>query len=101
MSEPEQEDSSPKQPRGMAGAVGAAGPLFGAGIQMAVGIVLMFFVGKWLDAKWGTTPWLMLVGILFGSAAGMTQFIRAANRASRETNRESRDEAGSGTGKGL
>ncbi len=53
-----------------------AGPLFGSGIQMAAAIVLMFFVGRWLDGLWGTAPWMMLAGILFGAVAGLFQFIR-------------------------
>jgi F0F1-type ATP synthase assembly protein I len=104
MSEPQQEDKDAKQPRGRAGAaakVGVAGPLFGAGVQMAAGIVVMFFLGKWLDAKWGTTPWLMLAGILFGCAAGMTQFVRAANSASRQEDLASRDAKRSGSDKEL
>ena len=61
-------------------AVRAAGPLLGAGIQMAAAVVLMFFVGRWLDSKFGTDPWLMITGIMFGVAGGLTSFIRTASR---------------------
>jgi ATP synthase protein I len=57
-------------------AVRSAGPLFGAGIQLAAAIILMFFLGRWLDTKLGTSPWLMLVGIFFGLGAGMYNFFR-------------------------
>lgn len=53
-----------------------AGPLFGAGIQMAAAVVLMFFFGRWLDSKFDTEPWLMLLGILFGAGGGMYTFIK-------------------------
>jgi F0F1-type ATP synthase assembly protein I len=38
----------------------------------------MFFIGRWLDSKFGTAPWLMIVGGLIGSAGGLISFIRTA-----------------------
>jgi len=70
-----------------------AGPLFGSGIQMAAAIVLMFFVGRWLDERWETAPWLMFVGTALGAAAGLVQFIRTVNQ---QTSREQRP-GGSGS----
>ena len=64
-----------------------AGPIFGLGIQMAAAVVLAFFVGRWLDEKWGTAPWMMLVGLMFGVGAGMFNFIRTVN-ASDKNNAE-------------
>ncbi len=67
-----------------------AGPLFGLGIQLAAAVVVMFFVGRWLDGRWGTTPWMMLAGIMVGAAAGFYQFIKTVNdvnkRESEKTN---------------
>jgi len=59
-------------------ALRTAGPLFTAGIQMAVAIGLMGFLGHLLDGVWQTNPWLMVVGIFFGAAAGMYLFIKTA-----------------------
>ena len=59
-------------------ALRTAGPLFTAGIQMAVAIGLMAFVGYLLDRRWQTSPWLMVVGVFLGAAAGMYQFIKTA-----------------------
>ena len=59
-------------------ALRTAGPLFTAGIQMAVAIGLMAFVGYLLDHRWQTSPWLMVVGIFLGAVAGMYQFIKTA-----------------------
>ena len=59
-------------------ALRAAGPLFTSGLQMAAGIVFMGFLGYLLDRRWSTQPWLMVVGIFFGAAAGMYLFIRTA-----------------------
>jgi F0F1-type ATP synthase assembly protein I len=32
--------------------------------------------GRWLDAQWGTHPWLMLVGLLIGVAICFREMIR-------------------------
>ncbi len=57
-------------------ALKTAGPLFASGIQLAASVAVMFFLGRWLDGEWGTTPWLMIVGTMFGLGAGMFNFIR-------------------------
>lgn len=61
-------------------AIRTAGPLFGSGVQLAASVVIMFFVGRWLDTKLETAPWLMITGIFFGVGAGMYNFIRIVNR---------------------
>ena len=64
-----------------------------AGIQLAASVVLMLFVGRWADGKFGTTPWLMLAGMFFGLAAGLFQFLRTVNAVSRrEAEEKSRHE---------
>ena len=35
-------------------------------------------VGMWLDKTFGTKPWLMVVGLLFGMAAGFVNLFRVA-----------------------
>jgi F0F1-type ATP synthase assembly protein I len=62
-------------------AFSAAGPLFGSGIQLAAAAVLMFFLGRWLDAYFGTAPWLMIIFVTFGVGGGMYNFIRAVGQA--------------------
>jgi F0F1-type ATP synthase assembly protein I len=34
-------------------------------------MVLPAGLGYWLDQKWGTSPWMILVGAVFGMVAGM------------------------------
>lgn len=65
-------------------AMKTAGPLFGSGIQLAASVVLMFFLGRWLDEKFGTTPWLMIVGIFFGLGAGLYNFVRIVMKVDRQ-----------------
>ncbi len=51
-------------------------PFFTIGIQLALTVVVMFFVGRWLDAELHTAPWLMIAGLFVGSAAGLYKFIQ-------------------------
>jgi ATP synthase protein I len=53
----------------------SAGPYIGLGTQLAATMVLMFFVGRWLDNKLNTFPILIIVCTFIGGAAGMYNFI--------------------------
>ena len=61
-----------------------SGSLYGAGVQIAAGIVLMAFIGWWIDTRWGTTPWIMVLGICFGAAAGMYQLVKTVNEINKK-----------------
>jgi ATP synthase protein I len=71
-----------------ASGVGAGGPtpasFAGAGLQFVLAILLFLYVGKWLDGKLGTAPWLLVVGVFLGAAAGFYSFYRRIMAASRE-----------------
>ncbi len=54
------------------------GPLMTQGIQLALTVVILFFLGDWLDRRWGTAPWLMLAGIFIGTVGGLIKFFRTA-----------------------
>jgi ATP synthase protein I len=51
------------------------------GIELALSTVIGLLGGRWLDGKLGTDPWLMLLGLLLGVAAGFRSLIRTARRA--------------------
>jgi ATP synthase protein I len=53
-------------------------PYLTIGMQLAIGVVAFFFLGRWLDSLWGTTPWLMVVGLILGTAGGFISFFRSA-----------------------
>jgi F0F1-type ATP synthase assembly protein I len=55
------------------------GPFLTLGIQLALTVVIFFFVGRWLDEKLDTAPWLMLAGLLAGIAGGMIKFFRTVS----------------------
>ncbi|MBI2608553.1 MAG: AtpZ/AtpI family protein [Deltaproteobacteria bacterium] len=49
-------------------------------LQLVTNIVIGIFVGMWLDKKWGTTPFLLLICILLFGSVGMIMFIRGVSR---------------------
>jgi ATP synthase protein I len=49
----------------------------GSGIQFAISILLFLYIGKWLDAKLGTAPWLLMLGVFVGAVAGFYSFYRS------------------------
>ena len=52
------------------------GPYLGLGTQLAATIVLMLFIGIWLDGKFETSPILTIICTFFGGFAGIYNFIR-------------------------
>ena len=54
------------------------GKYVGLGLEMAIGVTLGYFVGAWLDKKYGWTPNGALVGSLLGLAGGMYLLIKQA-----------------------
>lgn len=51
-------------------AIRASGRFMGLGLTWALGVLLFFGVGAWLDSKLGTEPVLMVVGAFVGAGAG-------------------------------
>jgi len=52
------------------------GPYLGLGTQLAATIILMFFLGRWLDKKLDTYPLLIICFSLLGGFAGIYNFIK-------------------------
>ena len=71
-------------------AIRTAGPLFTSGLQIAVAVGMMCFFGYLLDRYLGTTPWLMVVGIFFGAAAGLYLFIKTVASLDKKEQKEKR-----------
>jgi ATP synthase protein I len=55
-------------------------PFMTLGIQLAAAVVVFFFIGDWLDSKFGTSPWLKLLGIFIGTTGGFIQFFRSVSK---------------------
>jgi F0F1-type ATP synthase assembly protein I len=52
------------------------GPYLGLGTQLAAAIIIMFFIGRWLDTKLNTTPLMILICSFIGGFAGIYNFIK-------------------------
>lgn len=51
----------------------------GVGLQLAVTVLLGFFVGYVLDRKFGLLPWCSLGGVLLGGILGFYQLLVQLN----------------------
>jgi ATP synthase protein I len=65
-----------EEPEGARSWGSAAGPFLTLGIQLALTVVVFFFLGRWLDDRFGTAPWLMRGGLALGVTGGMISFFR-------------------------
>lgn len=53
------------------------GPYLGLGTQLAASIILLFFLGKWLDEKFDLFPILTISFSFLGGGAGIYNFIKS------------------------
>ncbi len=53
---------------------------FGTGSAICVSVLGGFFIGRWLDRKFGTDPWLTLFGAMFGLICGLYQLFKILPR---------------------
>jgi F0F1-type ATP synthase assembly protein I len=53
------------------------GPFLGLGVQLAVTVVLMVFIGNWLDEKYHKAPVFLIIGACLGTFAGLYNLIKA------------------------
>jgi ATP synthase protein I len=64
----------------------------GVGIQFAAGILLFTFAGRWLDGRLGTSPWLLLLGVMLGFALSTFWIYRQLVVRPRERARDGRED---------
>lgn len=57
-----------------------AAPYLGLGIQLAATIVIMVYLGTWLDGYFETKNIFILICSLFGLGAGLYNFIKTVNQ---------------------
>lgn len=63
-------------------------PFFTIGIQLALIVVVMFFIGRWLDGMLNTAPWLMIICIMVGIAFGLYKFVQTVSEVTRKEEQE-------------
>lgn len=69
------------------------------GLELGLAVLLALLAGRWLDNRFGTEPWLMLVFLGLGLFAGFRNVLRAvarAEKAAQEDAGESTREAANG-----
>jgi F0F1-type ATP synthase assembly protein I len=76
------------------------GPFLTLGLQLAIAVVVFFFLGRWLDSKLGTSPWFMLAGLGLGIVGGFVQFFRTALALGEKEDKEAEEERKKTTGEG-
>ena len=54
------------------------------GLEMGISVIIGLLFGRWLDGRIGTAPWMMILFLCFGFAAGIRGVMRAVNRANRD-----------------
>ena len=54
-------------------------------ILLAVGPVVGFLIGRWLDGKFGTEPYLMIVFLIFGFVASGKEVWKIIKQAEKDT----------------
>lgn len=59
-------------------------PYASLGLQMVITIVIFAYIGWWIDGKYGTSPWLLIVLTFFGAVAGMVSFLRTVTSKNRK-----------------
>jgi ATP synthase protein I len=57
-----------------------AGTTGAVGIEIAVAIAIGYLGGRWLDHKFGTTPWLTCVGFFSGVGAAVKAIVRVTRQ---------------------
>ena len=57
------------------------GNYLGLGLQLALTVLLMVFLGIWLDDKFNTKPWLMVACSFLGIFAALYSFIKTVLKA--------------------
>lgn len=55
----------------------------GAGLQLALTLVIFMFLGIWLDKRLGSSPWFVIICIFVGAAAGFFSLYRRLMGASK------------------
>jgi F0F1-type ATP synthase assembly protein I len=71
----ESPDDRPKK-KGIPYEYRSLAPFLTLGIHLAVTVVVFFFIGYWIDNKFGISPTGKLVGLLLGCLGGFYKFFK-------------------------
>jgi ATP synthase protein I len=57
------------------------GPYLGLGIQLAATVIVMVLIGYWLDEKFKTSPYLIIVCSIIGIFGALYNFIKTVSNS--------------------
>ncbi len=67
----------------------------GLGIELAASMIGLTLLGLWIDRRWATAPWGVVICASIGFVGGMYNFFRSAQKAARKAaDRQARADAG-------
>ena len=64
------------------------GPFLTMGLQLALSVVAFFFLGYWLDGKFGTSPWCTIGGAALGTTGGLINFLKEATALGKKADQD-------------
>lgn len=62
------------------------------GLEMALSVIIGLAIGAFLDKRLKTGPWLTLLFLIFGFAAGLRSLVRAVLKSQKEINQEDKSD---------
>lgn len=78
----------PREDRQDRAPIPGAAEYMGVGLQFALSILVFLYAGRWLDEKLGTSPWLLMLGVLVGFGAALYSMVR---KLGKQGSRRARD----------
>jgi F0F1-type ATP synthase assembly protein I len=79
------DSGSPEKKEKPAGIFRDVAPFLSLGFQLASVVVVFFFLGHWIDTKFGISPIGKLAGLLLGTVGGFIQFFRTVATLTNDT----------------
>ena len=56
----------------------------GIGLELAGAVAGFALIGYWIDSRYGTSPWGLVVGVGLGLVGGLYNFVKQSLQATRE-----------------
>ncbi|HCN04097.1 MAG TPA: hypothetical protein DIS79_00635 [Bacteroidetes bacterium] len=76
-------DDAKKNSRSQSSVARQLAPYLALGSQLAASVLLPGGIGWYADKQLGTTPWLLVGGLVLGSVVGFVQFFRSVSQLTR------------------
>lgn len=79
-----------KEEKTLADSLRATAPYLTLGAQLAITVVVFFYIGKYVDGFLETTPWMMVTMTLLGAVGGLIKFFKTVIELSKKEDDERR-----------